>query len=156
MKERIYLIGQISFNSKETYEWRKRVQTFFGELDRFEIFNPCTNEFNLALNNKKTNLKEVYEEDGIDVIVPKDKSFVLNSSIAIANLNHYDKEKDIIGTLFELAWYHDHPEKTVIGVFDYDMYDDKLYSNPFIRSAVDVWVKNEKEACEMIIKYFGN
>lgn len=150
-KEKIYLIGQISFQAVETYLWRERVENLLP-YDKFEIFNPCKNEFNLELNKSVARLSDVYVENGIDILVPKDKSYVLNSDIAIANLNWYDEEKLVIGTLFELAWYHDHPEKTVIGICNDE---NQMCNHPFVKSVVTVWVKDETEACALILKYFG-
>lgn len=155
MKNYIYLIGQISFRVKETYDWRDRVDRYFKNLPNFETFNPCVNEFNISGNGSDINLYKAYETKGIDVLVPKDKTFVLKSTMAFANLNTYDIDKPIIGTMFELAWYHDHPDKTVIGIFNGDPKQDKICNHPFVKSVVNTWVTNEKEACELVMRYFA-
>ena len=33
MKERIYLIGQISVDNKATYQWRQEVREYFKEIE---------------------------------------------------------------------------------------------------------------------------
>ena len=46
MKEIIYLIGQISVDKKESYEWRKNIRRSFGKNPNWEIIDPCNNGFN--------------------------------------------------------------------------------------------------------------
>jgi hypothetical protein len=70
-------------------------------------------------------------------------------------MNIYDSQKAIIGSYFELAWYHMHPEKTVIGVYTGDREKNGLHTrHPFVNQAVTTWVKSHREACELIKYYF--
>ena len=122
MKERIYLIGQISADKEITYRWRQEVRKFFDPSmiinSNFEMIDPCDNEWNKT-NTNFDGVKEdpqrlcVYKKTGSNLIVPKDYSYVLRSTGAIANMNLYDPLKPMIGTLFELAWYYQNPEKCV-------------------------------------------
>lgn len=159
MKDKIYLIGQISVNSVETYEWRRRIRTYFMEDRQFEFIDPCKNEFNQTIakqysDGSDPDRTKVYKTDGIGLLVPKDKMYVLKSTIAIANMNMYDPEKPMVGTFFELAWYHENNHKAVIGIFDGDPSKDKVCNHPFVKSSINCWVKNEEEACEVLEKYF--
>ena len=155
MKETIYLVGQISIKAEETYNWRKR----FTKLtkDDFNIIDPCATEFNIEIMNEPLKEKgfESYYKKGVRLLCPKDKTYVKRSSICVANLNWYDTEKLIIGSFFELAWYHDYPEKSVIGILDKKYpYADTFFKYPFIQDVVKVWVKDENEAAELVKYYF--
>lgn len=155
MKETLYLIGQISPAALESFTWRENVRKYFEHRADFEVIDPCLDEFNTKLvENKVTERIEIYKEKGIKLIVPRDRWYVLRSTIGVCNLNHYDKTKPIIGTMFELAWYCEVPEKAVIGIYDGNIKKDIICSHPFVDRAVDTWVKNEQEACELIEYYF--
>jgi nucleoside 2-deoxyribosyltransferase len=157
MKQIIYLIGQISSKSEETYLWREDFKNridFYCLNDVVEIIDPCKNNFNNDIKNKNFSIHETYNIEHTDVLVSKDRNFVKQSTIGIANLNTYDKDKPIIGTLFELAWYFDSPEKGVIGIFDGDYTKDKICNHPFVKQSVTLWVKTEQEAFNIIKNYF--
>jgi len=150
--ETVYLVGQISSKAPESYLWRQRVT---DELEGIvNINDPCMTEFNESI--KETGIdpkKYIALTDGIDIIVPKDRLAVAQSTIGLANMVQYDKTKPLIGSCFELAWYYDSPEKTVIGIYDGDR-DNLLHKHPFIKAAVTTWVEDEYEACELIKGYF--
>ena len=156
MKETIYLVGQISVDAPESYEWRKNVRRCFGANSNWEIIDPCNNGFNRSvLENAGGDDKrlKVYKTAGIDLLVPKDYSYVKRSNMAFANMNHYDPKKPIIGSCFELAWYWQ-MQKTVIGIYDGNPAEDVHCNHPFIKSAITTWVKDEWEACEVAVHYF--
>ena len=159
MKEYVYLVGQISVDLPETYEWRREVRYYFKDNDYIGIIDPCNNNFNQSMLKKYAHLDkdrlQVYGEQGIDILVSKDHSFVERSTIAIADMNIYDPQKAIIGSYFELAWYYTHPEKTVIGVYAGDREKNGLHTrHPFVNQSITTWVKTHKEACELIKYYF--
>lgn len=157
MKETIYLIGSISIDKPETYEWRKYVREYFKHDSYFEIIDPCDNEWNMGILKKAggdPKRLHVYKSQGIQLIVPKDKTYVRKSTMAIADMNQYDPDKPLIGTLFELAWYHDEPEKTVVGIYNGDPMDSVWCGHPFVQDTIRVWVKNHHEACELVEAYF--
>jgi hypothetical protein len=155
-RERIYLIGQISMEAPITYEWRQDVRKYFADKPMFEMIDPCDNEFNetaLANNIDDPHRLKVYKTKNIELIVPKDCSYVKRSSGCIANMNHYDLQKPFVGTLFELAWYYLFQEKCVIGVLDGDPEKNMIGNHPFVRAAVDTWVQTPLEAAE-VLEYF--
>jgi hypothetical protein len=157
MKETIYLIGQISVDKTESYKWRKNVRRVFATNDSFEIIDPCNNGFNQAIMANAGGDPErlqIYKTKGTELLVPKDQSYVVRSTMAFANMNTYDKKKPIIGTCFELAWYYDKPEKTVIGIFDGDPREDIICNHPFVRGTVDIWVKDEFTACKIAQHFY--
>jgi hypothetical protein len=156
-KNIIYLVGQISIDKIETYNWRQKVVMLLGDNPQFELINPCNNEFNKDVLKKKgtdINRMEVYKTDGVDVIVPKDRTYVENSTMAFANFNIYDNDKPFVGTMFELAWYYDSPSKCVIGIVEGDPKKHILANHPFVRATVDVWVNTVEEACALAKQYF--
>ena len=156
MKESVYLVGQISVDGERSYKWRKNVRRVFGANENWEIIDPCNNGFNrsvLANHGGDQHRIKVYKTAGIDLLVPKDYSYVSRSTMAMANMNHYDPKKPIIGSAFELAWYWQ-MQKTVIGIFDGDPTEDVHCNHPFVKAAVTTWVKDEWEACEVAVHYF--
>ena len=148
----IYLVGQISPKFQETYQWRNDIISKLKD-EPFEIINPCSNPFNREILKKKTYaVDKHHREFGIDVIVPKDLTFVLRSNIAIANMNQYDPEKELLGSYFEMAWLYLHPEKTVIAFAD----DLNKYNcqHPFVQQSVHTWCNDINEVCYILKKYF--
>lgn len=159
MKEIIYLVGQISVDAPETYHWRQRVIEYFKNYPQFGLINPCDNSFNTNIKNELGNGKDVYRTKifhtkGIELLVPKDYSYVERSTMCIANLNQYDTNKPILGSFFELAWYYTMPSKVVVGVYDGDPTTNIHTNHPFTRSAINVWVQNEIEAAELLRYYY--
>lgn len=165
MKEVIHLIGQISPDKAVTYEWRQEVREFFNPTllsnANFEIIDPCDNEWNKSITNFKGEKEEdpqrlrIYKTKGLGLIVPKDYSYVLRSTGCIANMNQYDSLKPTVGTLFELAWYYQNPEKCVIGVFEGDPTNDVYCNHPFIRETVDMWCQDHMEAATILKDYYN-
>lgn len=159
MNEVIYLIGQISKEREITYRWRQEVRKFFsggGENYGFELIDPCDNEWNMGMVklNGEGERFAYYNSVGASLIVPKDYGYVMRSTGCIANMNHYDTKKPMIGTLFELAWYYKHQEKCVIGVFDGDWQEDSICNHPFVRETVDVWCKDHMEAAKLLKTFY--
>lgn len=154
-KEIIYLCGQISVAAPESFNWRKRVSKYFENRSDFTIIDPCLDEFNTTMvENGCPDRKEIYQAEGIKLIVPRDRIYVTKSTIGLCNMNHYDPKKPLIGTMFELAWYFDAPEKAVIGIYDGNPEDDLLSNHPFVKRAINTWVRTETKACELIEYYF--
>jgi hypothetical protein len=154
-----YLIGQITADV-ETYNWRKRIRERFNEHEKIKFYDPCSNTFSKSIlkQSKGTvdGFKKVVRLNGNAGILPvRDASFVFSSDGAIANLNIYTKEKPLIGTFFELAWYRMCPDKTVIGI--YDGVPQKAFQcyHPFVWNAVHTWVRNEEEAGDVLMDFFG-
>lgn len=157
MKEVIYLAGQISVDKIETYQWRKDVCNYFEFNDQYDIINPCANPYNIELlyeyKDKNTNWNKIYANGHNNILVSKDKSYVNRASIVIANLIQYDKNKPIIGTLFELAWCNYINNKTVIGI--HDNTKSIHYTHPFITNTISTWVTDQIHACNVIDHYFS-
>jgi len=155
MREILYLCGQISVAAPESFEWRKRVRQYFSNRDDFDIIDPCMDDFNRELVEKEVEDRaKIYKVKGIKLIVPRDRLYVEKSTIGVCNLNLYDEKKPMIGTMYELAWYFDAPEKAVIGIYKNDPKKDIYCNHPFVQRVVDVWTKDEQEACEVLEYYF--
>jgi len=163
MKELVYLVGQISPKYEVTYQWRKNVIDYFIETvngfqvtnaaHQIDFINPCSNPFNKkVLEKAEYAVQKKKRSWGIDLLVPKDNSYVRRSSIGMVNMNQYDPDKPLLGSFFELAWYFMHPEKAVIAFAD-DR-NSYLCQHPFVQQTVNVWCNDEYEACQLLEKYF--
>lgn len=156
MKNVAYLVGQISPKYPITYEWRKDISFLIkasSELD-IEVLNPCSNNWNEdLLCNSKYAINGKDRSFGMDIIVPKDRMFVKRSTIAIVNLNQYDSDKPLLGSFFELAWYYDSPDKTVIAFAD-DL-NSYICQHPFVKQTVTSWCSDQREAYELLLKFFS-
>lgn len=152
MSELIYLVGQISPKFEETYRWRENIIDVFRDRDDINFINPCANKFNSdILNARQFHVNGDKRIKGVDVLPPKDYTYCKRSTMAVVNMNHYDKDKPMLGSYFELGWYYTMPEKTIIGIAD--ELDNYQVQHPFVQQTVDVWCKNEYEVAE-IIEYF--
>ena len=147
-----YLVGQISPKFDITYEWRKTVRE--SDFNNEIIFiDPCANQFNKTVNEEKRYaVTKDNRSFGIDILPHKDYTFVLESDIAVVNMNQYDPHKPLLGSFFELAWYFANPEKTVIA-FASDL-NSYLCQHPFVQGSVSVWCNDEYEAIYLLKKYF--
>jgi len=153
MSELIYLVGQISPKFEATYQWRRNIENEFEGRSDIKFINPCANPFNQkVLEKKEYAVTRDFRVDAIDVLPPKDYTFCKRSSMAVVNMNHYDKDKPMLGSFFELGWYYTMPEKTVIG-FAEDLMDYQV-RHPFVQQAVTTWCKNEFEVAAILEKYF--
>lgn len=155
-KERIYLIGQISVDDNRTYDWRREIRDYFKNKNMFEMIDPCDNEFNIEVlesEGKDPERLKIYQTKNIELIVPKDCSYVMKSSGCIANMNHYDLRKPFVGTLFELAWYYLNQDKCVIGILDGDPTTNVIGNHPFVKAVVDTWVRTPMDAAK-VLEYF--
>jgi len=152
--ETIYLVGQISPKYRETYQWRENLESYFRDSSDFQFINPCNNLFNRKiLKDGEYVITKERRISGIDILPSKDYTFCKRSSMAIVNMNHYDSNKPLLGSYFELAWYYTMPEKTVIG-FANDL-DDYECQHPFVQQAVTTWCNDEFEAAALIDQYFS-
>lgn len=149
----IYLAGQISVMAPETYYWRERFTSRLAEDKRFSIINPCGNKFN-ENSLKKQEIDshfKLYKANNIELIVPKDRASVKRSDICVVNMIQYDETKPLLGTIFELAWYFDSPEKIVIGITDDAPVGSSILSgHPFIKATVHTWVSEVYEAADLV------
>lgn len=153
MSELIYLVGQISPKFVETYAWRKNLCNRFWGRDDIKFIDPCDNPFNQkVLKEREYAISESRRVDSIDVLPPKDYTSCLRSTMAIVNMNHYDENKPMLGSFFELGWYFTMPEKTVIGFAD-DLNDYQV-QHPFVQQAVTVWCNTESEVADILEYYF--
>ena len=149
----IYLVGQISPKFPKTYKWREYIEQYFSGYEEIEIINPCNNDFNRQLlKDKKYAITNESRTNGIDLLVPKDYQFVQRSNIAIVNMNHYDINKPMIGSFYELAWYYSQPSKAVIAFAD--NFNDYQCQHPFVKDSITTWCKDETEACQFVEYYF--
>jgi len=159
MIDKVYLIGQISANAPITYEWRKEIKTKMANDNQFYFIDPCKNEYSNGVVHKYGDGSDIdktkfYKDAGAELIVPKDKMYVMRSTIAVANLNHYDISKPMIGTMFELAWYHNNNHKAVIGLYDGDPGDSIYCYHPFVKASISCWTRSIDEVVDVLNKYF--
>ena len=151
--ETIYLVGQISPKYPITYQWRKNIEDEFKDVPGIQFINPCNNPFNKkVLEEKEYAVSKQRRVNAIDVLPAKDYTFCKRSSMAIVNMNHYDPDKPMLGSYFELGWYFTMPEKTVIG-FAEDLTDYEV-QHPFVQQAVTTWCHDEYEVGAILYKYF--
>ena len=161
MKMSLYLIGQITADPI-TYEWRRELRDHVETLptglkEEIHLIDPCNNSFSMNMLREATHENVEFAENVVKNHQAKlfpaiDKRYVKKESTgSIFNANHFTPETPFIGTIFELAWYHDHPWKPVVGVFDGDMTKDYLCQHPFVQDTVHTWVKTPLEALMLLI-----
>jgi len=158
-----YLIGQITANPI-TYIWRQDIEHYISALDKnisknVDIINPCGNKFSekmLELSSEHGDPEEfsknVVKNKQSKLLPAIDKAYVKEeSNCAIFNANHYSPETPFLGTLFELAWYHDQPWKPVIGIYIGDRTTNYLCKHPFVEDTVHTWVSSHIDAIKLLL-----
>lgn len=157
----VYLIGQMTADAI-THKWRSDLEAIVDSLPEkirkeIRLINPCGNVFSQKMfdSSQKDKLKfrkNVERKKQSKIFPAIDKKYVKeDSNSCICNANHYTPNTPFIGTLFELAWYHDQPWKPVVGVFDGDYKKDYLCMHSFVQDTVHTWVKKEQEAIELLV-----
>jgi len=152
----IYLVGMICAN-EETANWRERVRKRLNKYDYagIQVIDPFNTEMGIHLLRKtKGNEKEFTKyavATNAPLILPKDRNFVRLADFIFADLNIYSDEKPIIGSYFELAWAYDQPYTSVIGIYNGDPNQAFHCKHPMVAGAVDLWVKNDEEACDAFL-----
>jgi len=152
----IYLVGSICANV-ETFDWRKRVRDRLNK-DNYpyvRIIDPFNTEMGVdVLKRANGNEKEFTKyaiETNAPLILPKDRNYVRLADFLFADLNIYSDEKPIIGSYFELAWAYDQPYTSVIGIYNGDPKKAFHCKHPMVAGAVNIWVKDEQEACDSFL-----
>lgn len=151
----MYLVGQITADMK-TYEWRENVEK---ELEGYNIriINPCDSDFDRKNLEKAEGdnsvIFKIQTKEHTNILVPKDRSHVRESHIIMANLNLIDPSKHPIGSFFELAWAYEQSYTVVVGIYNGNPKQDPICSHPFVRCAVDAFVKDEFAAVRLIKQY---
>jgi len=92
---------------------------------------------------------------GSGVLPFKDRNYVQRSTICVCNLNIYDPEKILIGSIFEIAWAALDYSKTLLGIHSGE-HNDMYRKHPFIRGAIrdDLWFKDEIQVAKIIEKFY--
>jgi hypothetical protein len=133
---------------RRTVEWRKLFTKGVSDCSNVVILDPSLNEaFKQTLTGEEA-LMSVYKSDVGKLIVSKDRAMVKEANVLIADLNKYDDEKIVLGTLFELAWAYDDPATTVIVIGD-ELAGTMLF-HPFVISTADIIVKTTEEAIALV------
>ncbi len=156
----IYLAGTINSNP-ETYNWRKRVREFFSYEPEYGqhvvVIDPCRSKWNGDLLTRAQGRGEAFRELVLDqsartLLVHKDRQHVKRSTVVFVNMNFDMREKPSVGTIYELAWCFDDPSKMVIGIHK-DPESDFRCQHPFVQETVHAWVRDEIEACKLLISF---
>lgn len=158
-----YLMGQIT-KDRITYQWRADLRHYVETLEPeirecIDLIDPCGNPFSMRMLEEVHGIKseipfsENVVSNGQSFLFPAiDKAYVKKSSnCGIVNLNHYTPTTPFIGSIFEIAWYHDCSEKPLVGVFEGDPTKDYLCSHPFVTDTIHYWTQTPREALDLLI-----
>ncbi len=152
MALRIYLAGYIGADPA-SFEWRNEAEIIMRH-DNVELVNPAKNKLDEALLSKyKGNEKALYaqytkSDSSAAIFVPKSYWEVKKSDIIIANFDITDKDRPMVGTLFEVAWALE-DMKPVISICKSP--DTNVYAkHPFIKRGTTVFVDNIEQACGLV------
>lgn len=152
----IYLVGQICAN-EETSNWRQRVRRRLNKSDYggIQIIDPFNTEMGINILRKTKGDEKEFTKYAVatnaPLILPKDRNYVRLADFIFADLNIYSEEKPIIGSYFELAWAYDQPYTSVIGIYNGDPQETFHCKHPMVFGAVNIWVKNDEEACDAFL-----
>jgi len=154
----IYLAGQIAMD-KRTYLWRNDFVYWCAGFPEITIINPCDTEFDKVALSEGDRDQHGYNsaqmaEDAIILLPHIDYGHVTRrADIVIFDLNHYDKRRPMVGTLFEMAWAFTCPELMVIGVIDGDPKENPLCRHPFVQETIQIWRPDHRAAFETVLRH---
>ena len=107
-----YLGGNIS-QDDATYLWREEFTELVADEPNIVIVNPCANEFNQKVRNVQKDditgiefMKEAMKLSQ-NILRPKDFQMIKMCNVAVMNIEIYNSEKPMIGTIQEFCWCHD-------------------------------------------------
>jgi len=145
---KVYLAGQMAPDPR-THIWRDAFSDAMKHIHNVGILDPSTNEaFPKGVEGKEA-IAAAHASSYGKIIMPKDRAMVKEANIIVANLNHYDHDKLIAGTLFELAWAYDDSDTTVI-VVGTPLMAGPLLNHPFVTSTADIIVDTVEDAIHLV------
>lgn len=151
----IYLAGQITPDPK-TYEWRTEVIEALKDIPALTVINPCASEFDRegmgAPCDEHGYAVTMAKDLGLDLLPHKDLDHVNTSTIIMFNLWQFDPTRQLIGTLFELAWALERPRIMTIGILR-NWQTTLLGKHPFVHRAIHAWVGHHLEAATLVRRY---
>ncbi len=150
----IYLAGNIS-KDERTYLWRKEFTWLMRDYP-VVILNPCDNEFNKQL--RALNLQQKYDEGkqlrraSQGILRPKDYQMIKLASIMVINLELYEPEQPMIGSVVEHTWSVDVFNIPIIGIVGDST--GPYAEHSWIYRPLAAAVKDVEEAANVIKFYF--
>lgn len=155
-KNYVYLAGNIS-NDIKTYVWREEFVKYVKNEKRIVVVNPCLNEFDKTAGNSSINQMQLIKKTAIKtqkILRAKDYNMIKMCNIFVVNLELYNRERPMIGTLQELVWAHDVFYIPVIAITG-DSTEDNPYTNhPWIDECISAKVKTVEESAQLIKDFF--
>jgi len=150
----IYLAGNINEDNR-TYEWRENFTKLLKGEPNVVIVNPCANKFNQGMKDAT--------EDGLaftreakkrsqKILRAKDYQMVKMCSIIVVNLELYNSDKPMIGTVQELTWARDVFYIPVIAITG--GVENIYTTHPWIDECCSAKVDTVEEAADMVKTFF--
>jgi len=152
-RQYIYLAGNINEDPR-TYEWREYFEELMGNEDKVVVVNPCANKFNQSIKGAGKNGLEFTREAkkrSQKILRAKDYQLVKMCSVIVVNLELWNPEKPMIGTVQELTWARDIFYLPVIAIAGVE----NIYTtHPWIDECCSAKVDTVKEAVDMVRTFF--
>jgi len=158
----IYLAGAISSDDK-TYKWREDFETLLKEESlyrRVVIVNPCLNRFDQDLKKYIDDNSIQFLKKSMDksqkILRARDNKFISICSILVVNLELYDTQRPLIGTLHELVWAHDLYYMPIIAIVgkEQDQLNNPYVQHSWINECCSAKVETVEEAVDIIKNFF--
>lgn len=150
----IYLAGNISKDPK-TYEWRDKFTNLLIDDSRVVVVNPCKNEFDQGMKGLGTTGLDFAIEASKrsqKILRAKDYQLIKMCSVLVVNLEIYNKDHPMIGTIQELTWARDIFYVPVIAICGTE---PNIYTeHPWVDECCSAKVETVEEAAEMIKTFF--
>ena len=155
-KNYVYLAGNISADIK-TYTWREEFVKCVKDEYRIVVVNPCLNEFDKTAGGSNISQMQLLKKTSSEtqkILRAKDYKMISICNIFVVNLELYNRERPMIGTLQELVWAHDVFYMPVLAITGKNYENNPYVNHPWIEECISAKVKTVKEAAEMIKNFF--
>jgi nucleoside 2-deoxyribosyltransferase len=140
--KKIYLAGLISTEKPESIQWRLDAT---ANLHDFIILSPMRGKQNLSAASKDGGITS--ETNTSKDIILRDYHDVMEADLILFNLNTWESQRPLLGTIYELAWAWEHKKRS------FAVCEDKDYlmrNHPFVKETISHYFTNLKDCYDFI------
>lgn len=146
-KKTIYLAGLISTVAKESLTWRLEAEGLLQDV--FNVVSPLRGKTDLENHTNDNGMNSVYTTHG-DITL-RDFNDIKESDILLANLELWNSDRPLLGTIAEMAWCWEWKKPVIAICSPTNTY---MRTHPFVVSFVTHFLPNLEEAIDFLKYYY--
>lgn len=159
----LYLAGHITGelgtpDVNPTFTWRAEIRDYYKDSNSIRIIDPTFVNWDAQFckDNPEDNMRaKSYRKATASILLNKSYAAVKRTDVMLLNMNMFGSKSTPQGTLMEAAWGWTFPHITKIGIYNEGaVTKSDICNHPFLKNIVNVWVKNAKQACQVVDSLF--